>query len=214
METDALSVEPVVMDVHLPEGMAGPFALDFDVRCFLVPHADGVVLIDTAMPGSVELIGSALTKLGADWTDISDVLLTHGHQDHIGGLQDVVTRARSARVWAGPEDHAQIGFEGRLLPLSAGTSIRGLTVMETPGHTPGHRSLLHEEQSMLFPGDVVGSNGTTLVRSPAAFTADAIQAERTLLMVAELEVRRVLFSHGGEIAEPIVALQALLPNAG
>ena len=57
------AVEPVVMDVHLPAGVAGPDPLSFDVRCFLVPHASGVVLIDTCLPGSHDLIAPALERI-------------------------------------------------------------------------------------------------------------------------------------------------------
>ena len=58
-------VEPIVIDVHLPAGMAGPEPLDFDVRCFLVAHADGVVLIDTGTPGSDGQIAAAFERMGA-----------------------------------------------------------------------------------------------------------------------------------------------------
>jgi hypothetical protein len=35
----AVAIHPVVIDVHLPAGVAGPDPMDFDVRCFLVAHA-------------------------------------------------------------------------------------------------------------------------------------------------------------------------------
>ncbi len=90
-------IEPVVMDVHFPAGVAGPNPLDFDVRCFLVPRASGLVLVDTAMPGSAALIEAALDRLGAGWTDISDVVLTHHHPDHVGGLTEVMARSPGGR---------------------------------------------------------------------------------------------------------------------
>ena len=206
------AVEPVVMDVHLPAGVAGPDPLSFDVRCFLVPHASGVVLIDTCLPGSHDLIAPALERIGARWRDITDVVLTHSHADHVGGLAEVMARADGAAVWAGAEDHPLIPFIGQLRTLVEGGWVRELRVLQTPGHTPGHCSLVHDGASLLFAGDLVGTMAGTLTRSPAAFTADAEQAEQTLQQVATLEFDRVLFSHGNEIPNPLEALRHLLQS--
>ena len=111
-------VEPVVMDVHLPAGVAGPDPLDFDVRCFLVPHAVGVVLIDTCLAGSNDPITFVLKQIGADWRDITDIVLTHNHPDHTGGLAEVMARTDGAVVWAGAEDRARIPFDGQLRTLA------------------------------------------------------------------------------------------------
>jgi glyoxylase-like metal-dependent hydrolase (beta-lactamase superfamily II) len=204
------AIEPVVMDVHLPSGVAGPEPLDFDVRCFLVAHGAGVVLIDTCLAGSSERIAGGLERIGARWQDITDVVLTHNHPDHAGGLAEVIARARPAAVWAGAADHAAVPFDGQLLTLTHGASVRGLRVLETPGHTPGHCSMVHEDASTLFAGDVAGTMAGTLTRGPATFTADPERAERSLRSLATLSVDRVLFSHGDEISDPIAAIRSLL----
>lgn len=210
MEDPAAAIEPVIMDVKLPAGVAGPAPLDFDVRCFLVPHAAGLVLIDAGMPGSADLIGAALKRLDAGWEDISDIVLTHNHIDHVGGLQAVVAAAPTAVIWAGAEDHPGIPVQQDLRSLSEGTDVRGLRAVETPGHTAGHRSLLHEGRSVLFPGDAAGSDGSVAIRPPAVFTHDAGAAEASLSRLAGLRTDRVLFSHGPELARPREALQALI----
>ncbi|POH75357.1 MBL fold metallo-hydrolase [Arthrobacter glacialis] len=210
METDNSAVQAVIMDVHVPAGVAGPEPLDFDVRCFLVPHPDGVVLIDTGMPGSVGLIGEALAGIDASWRDISDIVLTHSHLDHIGGLADIWGMTHNPLVWAGVEDHAQIPHETGLRALAEGAPVRGLVALATPGHTPGHRSLFHAQSSLLFPGDVAGSDGSVIRRSPEAFTHDLDQAQESLIRIAALHAERVLFSHGAEVANPFGALKGLL----
>jgi glyoxylase-like metal-dependent hydrolase (beta-lactamase superfamily II) len=153
-----------------------------------------------------------LERIGARWQDITDIVLTHNHPDHTGGLAEVMARARPATVWAGAADQAAVPFDGRLMTLTDGATVRGLRVLETPGHTPGHCSLVHEEASTLFAGDVAGTMAGTLTRGPAAFTADPAQAERSLRDVANLPVDRVLFSHGDEISEPIAAIRRLLAD--
>ncbi len=203
-------VVPIVMDVHLPAGVAGPEPLDFDVRCFLVTHASGVALVDVGMAGSHEAIGAGLTRVGASWGDITDIVLTHGHPDHVGGLADVVASAGRPTVWAGEGDRSVIPFDGEMATLAEGGLTRGLRALHTPGHTPGHCSLVLEEESILFAGDIVGSVAGLLSRGPTSFTADAEQAERSLQRVAGLAFDRVLFGHGAEIPDPVGQLRSFL----
>ena len=205
-----------MIDVHLPAGMAGPDPLDFDVRCFLVAHADGVALVDVGMAGSHDPIGAGLARLGAAWTDITDVFLTHSHPDHVGGLAAIVASAGRATIWVGDGDRPAIPFDGEMRSLVEGATARGLRALHTPGHTPGHCSLALESESILFAGDIVGSMAGFLSRGPAPFTADAEQAEKTLRRVAALEFDRVLFGHGAEIPDPLGALRTLVrhPDSG
>ena len=203
-------IEPVIMEVRLPAGVAGPEAFEFDVRCFLVPHASGIVLVDTAVPGSAALIEAALLRLGADWTDITDVVLTHHHPDHTGGLSDVIERAGQAAVWAGPQDEALVPSKGTKRPLTEGVRVGSLRVLETPGHTPGHRSFIEEDASIIIAGDAVGSMDSALTRGPTAFTADPDLAEDSLRRLAGLTADRVVFSHGPEVEGPIAAIRRLV----
>jgi hypothetical protein len=55
-------IYPVVTEVHLPAGVAGPEPMDFDVRCFIVPHATGLTLVDTGFDHSVPLITGRLAR--------------------------------------------------------------------------------------------------------------------------------------------------------
>jgi glyoxylase-like metal-dependent hydrolase (beta-lactamase superfamily II) len=204
------SVEPIVMDVHLPPGIAGPEPLDFDVRSFLVVHAGGVVLVDTGMAGSQDAIRAGLERVGARWGDITDVVLTHGHEDHVGGVADVIANSNRPTVWACVADHQTIAYEGELRRLVDGGMVRDLRVLQTPGHTPGHCSLVLEGESTLFAGDIVGSMAGRLTRGPAPFIADPEEAERSLRRVAGLEFDRVLFGHGDEVEAPVRELRSLL----
>jgi glyoxylase-like metal-dependent hydrolase (beta-lactamase superfamily II) len=203
-------VEPIVMDVHLPPGVAGPDPLDFDVRCYLVTTANGVALVDVGMAGSHDAIGAALMRVGAEWNDITDVFLTHSHPDHVGGLADIVASAGGATIWVGDGDRSAIPFDGEMRSLVEGGTAKGLRTVQTPGHTPGHCSFVLEAESILFAGDIVGSMAGSLSRGPAAFTADAEQAEKSLQRVAGLEFDRVLFGHGAEIPDPLGELRRLL----
>lgn len=203
------TVEPIVQELHLPAGLAGPDAIAVDVRCFLVPHAKGLLLVDAGPQGSAGPIVAALARLGAAWSDISDVVLTHSHPDHTGGLGEVLEECPTARVWAGAADCAAIAAGAAVQPLNDGDRVRDLQVLATPGHTPGHISLLHDD-GILFVGDAVATVGGTMRRAPKVFTADAEEAEKSLRRLESLTAGRWLFAHGPEVHDPAGELSGLL----
>jgi glyoxylase-like metal-dependent hydrolase (beta-lactamase superfamily II) len=185
-------IHAVVTELHLPAGLAGPDAMDFDVRCFLIPHATGLTLVDTGVEHTVELIAAELAALGADWGDVTDVILTHHHPDHIGGLAEVVRRSPGAIVRAGAGDTYPV----EIAPAADGDEIRGLRVVAEPGHTAGHLGLLATADDALLLGDLAGNEAGRLTRAPAVFTADAAEAERSLHRVATLDFTHLYPSHG------------------
>jgi glyoxylase-like metal-dependent hydrolase (beta-lactamase superfamily II) len=181
----------------------------------VVADAGGVVLVDTCTPGSSEAIGAALARLGAAWSDVTDVMLTHSHFDHTGGLTESAELASGATVWAGAQDTSEIPTIGgrALRSLAEGDRVGGMLVFETPGHTPGHVSLLHEAASILLIGDLVGSMDGALTFGPSAFTADPALSARSLRRMADLQTGRILFSHGGEVSDPGTAIRQLLDRS-
>ncbi|UKA51714.1 MBL fold metallo-hydrolase [Arthrobacter sp. FW305-123] len=206
----------------MPAGVAGPTEISFDVSCFVLPVADGIVVIDTGMGDNGTDIHPALERSGADWADISDVLITHAHADHVGGLNEVLSKARNALVWAGEADAGAVSAgissgpatsEPQVRAAADGASIRGLRVIHTPGHTQGHISLLHEGEGLLFAGDAVGTMNGAMVRPPVPFTADPAEAEVSLRNLARLSPRRMLFSHGAEIPDAASRLRELIERS-
>ncbi|WP_327000123.1 MBL fold metallo-hydrolase [Dactylosporangium sp. NBC_01737] len=189
-------IHTVITEVHLPAGVAGPDPMDFDVRCFLIPHATGLTLVDTGLEHTVPSIAAQLSSIGAAWSDVTDVILTHDHPDHIGGLSSVTALAPSAAVWGGA------------VAAEDGTMIRGLRVVATPGHTPGHLSLLATDDDVLLIGDLAGTQDGRLMRAPAAFTADPAEAERSLRKASGLDFAVLYPSHGAPSTPQ--ALQDLL----
>ena len=143
------------------------------------------------------------------------VPLTHRHFDHTGGLAESTNLASGAAVWAGADDVPEIPFEGRraIGPLVDGNRVGDLRVLHTPGHTPGHVSLLHEAASLLLIGDLIGSMDGALTFGPPAFTADPALSRRSLERVVGLHSGRILFSHGAEVPDPGTAVAQLLDRS-
>ncbi len=195
----------IAMEEHIPAGVLGPEPLTMSVSAFLVPHDSGLVLVDTGLEGTGRAIDAALGNAGADWPDVSHIVLTHGHPDHIGALGHARESAPRAVVLANPLE----GIDGAG-PLTDGEIVGGLRAIATPGHTPGHLSLFDEARELLLVGDSLGVVEGELVRAPARFTSDAAQAETSLHRLLERRGARILFSHGHEIDHPWEALDHLL----
>ena len=109
------------------------------------------------------------------------ILLTHGHIDHLFALNDVLMYMRSseAGVLIHHEDETLIddlveqadflGVEVPPLPPDAFSTFKdgeilhcsghSLTVLHTPGHSPGSCSFLFEDAQLLFSGDTLFCNG-------------------------------------------------------
>jgi glyoxylase-like metal-dependent hydrolase (beta-lactamase superfamily II) len=202
-DTERVDVQPIVMPLQLPVGVMGPNAVEVDVRAFLVRDAGRTILIDTGMQQDGAHLDTALDDAGVSWSDISDVVLTHHHPDHIGALGHVIEKAPRATVHSGDAlPNVEAAHDG--------DRIGSLRVLATPGHTPGHICLVDETSGDVFTGDCVGIFGGQLQPAPAVFTADAERAAQSLRDLAAVRGRRMYFSHGPEMDHPWDALANLL----
>lgn len=107
-----------------------------------------------------------LQRVAASGLTVEQIVLTHGHHDHVGALAEVV-RATAAPAWIHRGDLALIGglahsiagelAEGEVVAIG---TLR-FEVRSTPGHTAGGISLVHED--LAFVGDALfaGSLGGT-----------------------------------------------------
>ncbi len=107
--------------------------------------------------------------------------------------RSVVTQAQDI-FWTGPAYPVQ-------RVLREGDMIAGFTVMETPGHSPGHIAYWRESDRTLILGDVATNIDfltlkTRLGEPPALFTQDIAQNQASLNKLAALHPRTVLFGHG------------------
>ena len=148
----------------------GTDAAQFFFTPTVVNTGSDVILFDTGLnPAGTT---KALDAAGYAAADITHVVITHMHGDHIGGLSDdagTETFANAAYVtgqvefdaWA-KQDNAN--FEKKVRPLAekftflnAGQDVRGgITSVESFGHTPGHMAYMLESggKQLLLMADV------------------------------------------------------------
>lgn len=155
--------------------------------------------------------------------------LTHAHPDHQGSSKKVC-EALGIPFWVGRADAvaAESGDLSGAMPktamsrmsqrtvagpgyrvdrqLAEGDDVGGFTVLETPGHSPGHLAFWRESDRVLVLGDVVfGMNPITGIpgmRPPFDFfTVDPAENRRSAQKLAALEPALVCFGHGPPVRD-------------
>lgn len=163
-----------------------PATITTPVSAFVLDDGAQVILIDaggsTALSNTMGQLTSSLKMSGYDPKDISVVLLTHLHPDHIGALaQDGEMVFPNAQVYASTAETSHWlspNRSGSEIPFYQGASVAlapyqkagqfhtfspnsapipGIQALSSPGHTPGHSSfrVRSEGESLVFWGDVV-----------------------------------------------------------
>ncbi|GGK34543.1 MBL fold metallo-hydrolase [Deinococcus malanensis] len=135
------------------------------VNVFLLEHDSSLVLIDTGVAGSEDVILNAVRTLGHTPTDVHHIIVTHFHPDHSGSLAalKVVT---GARVYMHPLD-AVLVQEGRWRerPMTAAPGLEAIfeRVVAAPQSFP-HTAQVDEH---LTPGETLPfAGGLTVVAAP------------------------------------------------
>ena len=201
----------------------------------------GDVLVDTGIRTSAKKIKEAI----GDRT-LQAIALTHAHGDH-GGSARKLSNELGLPVWIGAADREAAetgkvvakspydkpglsliaGAMGNMPSVSIARDLRegdeltaGFTVLDTPGHSPGHVSFWRESDRVLICGDVFFNMHllTTvpgLRQPPGPFTTDPRENRESERRLAALEPNIAGFGHGpvieGGAAAQVKAFVATLP---
>lgn len=178
---------------------------------FLVGTGPHRILVDTGQgkPEYPDVLEDALERCGAE--GIQEIVLTHGHIDHVGGLASVQERFGPLRasklVPAGasvPPGITAIGDGARI--HTEGATLRAIF---TPGHAPDHLCFVLEEEHALFSGDNVLGVGTTVIPIDGGDLTSYLASLERLL--AE-QPRRIYPAHGPHISDGPATLREYLAH--
>jgi hydroxyacylglutathione hydrolase len=163
------------------------------------------ILLDTGagVAGYVRLL---VDFLGSEAQgEISRVVLTHRHVDHIGGVPDV--RRAFPRIPVAKLVKNDATLPVAMESLEDGAVIRGdgvtLRSVYTPGHASDHLCYYLEEERALFSGDLILGGSTTVIPPDDGDLGDYLDSLRRVL---RLDVQRNSPAHGPvlEPARPVI----------
>ena len=186
---------------------------DFANSCYLIRHAQGWMMWDTGLTDALaakpdgdpsddprfvhwwlkKTLAGQLAEVGVRPSEIAIVGISHTHTDHIGNVE-LFPRAtllvqRAEVNWAAPgtfrPDHPMLQLDGGHDVFGDGT----ITMISTPGHTPGHQSLLvrlPQTGPVLLSGDVVHFQGNWDYRRVPDWSVDVPKTYASMDRVAEL----------------------------
>ena len=186
---------------------------------------DQVTIIDAGWRRSGPSVLESLERLGQSPENVSHIVLTHYHPDHLGGVahlkknsparvaahQAEVPFVQGEKPLPNPFRNALVAFlmtpllaTSRPRPVSVDLPLKdgdflsgldGVQVIHSPGHTPGSISLHFPERGLLIVGDALEHRRGKLGLPSSHFTEDMAQAKKSIRRLAQLDFDVLCFSH-------------------
>jgi len=146
------------------------------------------------------VLESALERAGCE--GIQEIVVTHAHSDHIGGVASMLRRFGplevSKRRWPGTDEN----FGVEIHAIDDGAVIRTenatLRAIHTPGHAPDHLCFMIDEESALLSGDHILGVGTAVIPLDTGDLHDYMSSLERLLAEAP---KRIYPAHGPQIED-------------
>ena len=206
----------------------------FLVQHYLIVDGDEIHVIDGGFIGGISRIQRALNEMGKTFANVSSIIISHGHLDHLLNVAQLQELTHS-NVYAPQADRDHI--EGRhryrslakvcgwleavgrwLLPYQApqidhwfkeGDDLMGLKVVSLPGHTSGHSGFLLEEEKLLLANDLFAHLFSRPSIPPWIFNNNHERAKESIRKAADLELKGIYLNHARKMTPP-EALLALI----
>src|ERR1700682_3095652 len=185
-------------------------SMDFVDTCYLIKHAQGWFLWDTGIPDAVaampnglppadpkaihwrrpKTLAAQLDQLGVKPSDIEAMAVSHTHPDHIGNVEMFPTTMlyvqKAEYGWPGADGAPRFKPEHPTTKLEGDRDVFGdgsITILSTPGHTPGHQSLLvklPKTGALVLSGDAVHFKANWDNRVVPSLNADQEQTKASM----------------------------------
>jgi len=190
-------------------------SMNFVDSCYLIKHAQGWFLWDTgvadavaAMPDGLapadpkavlwrrpKTLAGELDRLGVKPADIKGMAVSHTHPDHVGNVELFPTTMlyvqKAEYEWPGANNAPRFKAEHPITKLEGDRDIFGdgsVTILSTPGHTPGHQSLLvklPKSGAIVLSGDAVHFTSNWEIRAVPSMNSNKEQTQASMQKIAD-----------------------------
>jgi glyoxylase-like metal-dependent hydrolase (beta-lactamase superfamily II) len=190
-------------------------SMNFVDSCYLIKHAQGWFLWDTgvadavaAMPDGLapadpkavlwrrpKTLAGELDRLGVKPADIKGMAVSHTHPDHVGNVEMFPTTMlyvqKAEYEWPGANNAPRFKAEHPVTKLEGDRDIFGdgsVTILSTPGHTPGHQSLLvklPKSGAIVLSGDAVHFTSNWEIRAVPSMNSNKEQTQASMQKIAD-----------------------------
>jgi glyoxylase-like metal-dependent hydrolase (beta-lactamase superfamily II) len=191
-------------------------SMDFVDNCYLIHHPQGWFLWDTGVPDAVaampdglapadpkavlwrrpKTLAAQLQQLGVAPGDLKGMAVSHTHPDHIGNVEMFPTTMlyvqKAEYDWPGANATPRFNPAHPVTRLDGDFDVFGdgsVTLLATPGHTPGHQSLLVKLPStgaVVLSGDAVHFQSNWDNRRVPALNVDRTQTLASMQKLADI----------------------------
>jgi N-acyl homoserine lactone hydrolase len=189
--------------------------LDVSDNCYLIHHGQDYLLWDTGIPDAVaampdglpgqngapawrrtKTLAAQLETLGVKPADIKYLAISHTHPDHIGNVEmfpNAMLLVQKAEYdWPLPSGSPRFKPEHPVTKLEGDRDVFGdgsVMILSTPGHTPGHQSLLvklPKTGAVLLSGDATHFKDNWDNRRVPAGNTDKEQTLASMQRIADV----------------------------
>jgi N-acyl homoserine lactone hydrolase len=190
-------------------------SMNFVDSCYLIKHAQGWFLWDTGVPDQVaampdglvpadpkattwrrpKTLAGQLDQLGLKPAEIKAMAVSHTHPDHIGNVEMFPTAMlyvqKAEYEWPGANNQPRFKPEHPVTKLQGDGDVFGdgsVSILSTPGHTPGHQSLLvrlPKTGAVLLSGDAVHFGDNWQNRRVPSMNIDKEQTLASMQKIAD-----------------------------
>lgn len=192
----------------------GPFTGP-GTNTYLVGTGKRPILLDTGIGLDVydPLLKQGLAETRNGATELQEIVITHVHQDHIGGTPHIQAQFGALQVSKKAWPEKDEGCDFPLNYIEDGTIIETdgatLRAIHTPGHAKDHLCYYLEEEKSLFTGDLVLGAGTTVIPEEGGGLTEYLPSLRKLLA---LDLSVIYPAHGPAIREPYKKLNEYIAH--